>query len=298
MEKVRPHRSVSALKTYQRCPAQFGFKYVDGIPDRSGVAAVRGQGPHAAAAANYTFKKQSRRDLPLDAVLEVAADTVRAGFAGGLYLTPDERDVGVKVLRDRTVDTAVAMSRFYHLRVAPHVRPLYVEHTFKVTPPESVLPHDVVGRPDLITDAHHIVDFKTKEAEPRPGEEHHEQGLTMYALLYHAETAILAPKVALSFLVRRPSGVVSHHYRESTRTMDDLGGIVRAMQRADAGIKAGAFPPTNPDNWWCSEKWCSFWETCPFVAGRRQRARSAVTVEGPTERRINRPTGGTHDEQR
>jgi len=32
-----------------------------------------------------------------------------------------------------------------------------------------------------------------------------------------------------------------------------------------AAIKTGIFPPTNPDSWWCSEKWCGYWDdVCPF----------------------------------
>jgi hypothetical protein len=271
----RVHRSVSGLRLFQKCPAAWEQKYVQGLHMPSGVHAIRGQGPHAAVAHNLSQKITTRVDLPLEEVLAVAAETVATGFRGEVHLTEEERTIGIRNLEAKAKDTAVAMTRFHHLRVSPHMRPLAVEREIRVRPdPRLGLP-EVVGRPDLVTEGggpglEDLHDHKTKEASPREGEEHYEQGLTMYALLFHSKYGHLPRTVSLDFLVARGHRVEFYH-RPSTRSMDDLRGMVTALQKAEASIQAGAFPPTDPSNWWCSEKWCGFWNRCPFVAGRRRR---------------------------
>jgi hypothetical protein len=30
-------------------------------------------------------------------------------------------------------------------------------------------------------------------------------------------------------------------------------------------VRTGLYPPAHPGSWWCSEKWCGYWSTCPYV---------------------------------
>jgi hypothetical protein len=32
---------------------------------------------------------------------------------------------------------------------------------------------------------------------------------------------------------------------------------------AAKSIETGLFPPST-DGWWCSKKWCGYWDTCPY----------------------------------
>lgn len=264
MAEQRPHFSVSQIKTYQRCAKRWEFKYVQRIPEGKGPPAIRGLALHAGAAHNFRQKIETRRDLRLSEVLDVAAQEVEGQFAGGVYLTAAEQTVGVSHLRARTKDIAVAMTRHYHLRVAPKIQPVLVEETIRVRPGGKLLKRDVLGRLDLYTRDDRLIDNKSSEREPREGEEHREQGLTMYALLFHARYGRLPREVGLEYVSGRTPVSVHHSYRASTRTMADLRAMVQKLVHTERAIDAGAFPPTSPDNWWCSERWCSYWNICPF----------------------------------
>jgi hypothetical protein len=61
------------------------------------------------------------------------------------------------------------------------------------------------------------------------------------------------------------AGNVSINVQESTRDAADIEQLKGRMALTLAAIQTGVFPPTNPDNWWCSERWCGYWDgICPF----------------------------------
>ena len=69
--------------------------------------------------------------------------------------------------------------------------------------------------------------------------------------------------------------------------MRQLGQVVVANLRANQFellqlgqvayeyVTAGRYLPAAEDSWWCSERWCGYWNICPFGArGRSNRPRS------------------------
>lgn len=277
----RPHLSVSSARQYVRCAAQWKMQRVDGMTLASTVPAIRGTGVHQGAAHNYRQKIETGRDLPLREVTDVAVESVEVGFAGPVHLSDDEVDVGIRLLRDRAKDQAADMARAYHLRTAPHVRPVAVEEMMRVTPDPDILPVDVVGRVDVIDDQDRVRDIKTKEKPPREGEEHGDVQLTMYALLFHAQKGRLPSAVGFDVVQQHGTAPARAEWRPSHRGIDDLKAIVARLQQVQGSIQAGHFPPTDPGNWWCSNRWCGFWNICPYVAGNRRR-------DDGTRRRVGR----------
>lgn len=266
-DQERPHRSVSSLRQHERCPAQWKMQRLDGLTMGKGVRMIRGIGAHEAVAHNFRQKIGSGRDVPVDVVTDVAAEVVDAEFGGSVHLTREEETVGLRVLRDRTRDVAVSMTRAYHLERAPHVRPVAVERTYTVRPDPAVLDVDLVGRVDVVDDAGRIWDVKTTEA--RTPEPRGDLQLTMYALLYQAATGRMPTAVGFDVVRQKGTAPASTERVSTTPTHDDLTAMVARLRETERSIRAGAFPPTDPANWWCSEKWCGFWRVCPYVAGRR-----------------------------
>lgn len=256
---------------HQRCEVQYRFRYEEGIPGGAGIHGIRGSGFHAGTAHNFRQKIKTRRDLPLREVLDVAAESIDLAFKGEVYLTEEERSIGIAPLRGKVKDLAVAMTRHHHLRVAPFVQPALVEETIKVTPHKAVLPRPLVGRIDLVTTEDDLLDDKTVWREPQEGQEHVDQQLTMYAMLFQAKTGRLPRNVGFDYVYGSNRHSLHHVRRLSKRDHVDLKAMVETLQTVEASIKTGIFRPTDPTSWACSEKWCSYWHICPFVRGGRRR---------------------------
>ena len=54
------------------------------------------------------------------------------------------------------------------------------------------------------------------------------------------------------------------HIKEvkTMRSPQQLLWMVEVFRQVAIAISAGIFPPTAPDSWTCSAKWCGFWELC------------------------------------
>lgn len=269
---MRPHRSVSSLRTWEGCPAFWQMKYIDKLPLGANAVMIRGRGVDRAVSLNLAQKIKSRIDLPLDVVTDAAAEEVEAGFAGNLYLTPAERSRGTKILRGETQDIAVSMTEHYHLVRAPFIKPTMVQERIRVSPRVASLEGiDLLGILDYATEDDIVPDLKTKEKPPREGEEHIDLQLTMYAVLYRSKTGRWPKAVAHDIILQERNKPPKHIYRESTRGPEDGKALVERIAVTEKAIQSGHFPPTDPSNWRCSEKWCPAWPICPYVAGQRRR---------------------------
>ncbi len=68
-------------------------------------------------------------------------------------------------------------------------------------------------------------------------------------------------------VVEKLSGMVApKRFKMETRRvrMDYETEIQRAMVAID-GINKGVFLPAAVGAWWCSAKWCGFWESCDYA---------------------------------
>lgn len=90
--------------------------------------------------------------------------------------------------------------------------------------------------------------------------------LTTYALAKLQCDGKLPSTVALDYVVRTPK---RHDMKlvqlESRRTTESLKPLMHRIMAAANIVKSGLFTPTDPESWWCSKKFCGFWETCPYA---------------------------------
>jgi hypothetical protein len=259
------HISVSGLQMHQRCPKQYEFRYVEGLKIPPGVAQIRGRAFHGGIAHNFRQKVGTRQDLPLDEVQGATAEQVDSEFAGEVFLLPEEKTVGVSKLKAVTKDEAVRMIGKHHAEIAPAIQPVMVEQKITLRPDPEKFPAEIVGVLDLADEQDFIRDNKTASKTPNADAAQASQQLTTYALLFRAKTGRKERGVALDTVVMTKAGTLSVNVQESTRDGQDIERLKNRMQIALAAIKTGIFPPANPDSWWCSEKWCGYWDSvCPF----------------------------------
>jgi len=116
--------------------------------------------------------------------------------------------------------------------------------------------------------------------------------LSAYALLSAGDKSIgeeFAPS-RLEIPVRMDVLVIGRQPRaqhlRGTRSLDGLTRFKRLVELAADGISKRAFPPTHPNNWNCSSRWCAYYEVCsrsvkqPEVTPTFQTPKAQGVVQG------------------
>lgn len=259
----KPHLSVSQLGMLARCAKQWEFRYVKGIKVPPGVAGTIGKGTHRAIELDLGQKLAWGRLLETAEVKEIARDALVAEWDREPPIVHDkDPDKG------EATDLAVALATLHHTKRAPAIEPIALEQAFLIAVPG--LAHDIVGVKDIETGGQ-IIDTKTSGKSPR--EDAIERSIQLPA--YHLQAT----------LAGHPEKTVVLDYLVKTRIPDirslppvaldasDHHRFLRRVELASKVVTSGIFQPADPDkSWWCSQKWCGYWEQCEFGS------RKAVSV--------------------
>lgn len=266
-EQRKPHLSASSLGTLAKCGEMYRWRYIEGIKAPPGVAAVIGKGAHHAVEQDLRHKMEWGALLDEEAVGDFAADGLRTAW--------DDEKTGPPVLHEGdpnkggAVDAAVALAKLHHRRVAPGIQPIALERGFRLE--LDGFPFDLVGFID-VEERRRLRDTKTKtKAPPKNAAEVSDQ-LTMYDMEARARGVQGELGLVLDFLVRTESGKTRVITQPTERTENDRVSLLRRVEAAAGVIQKGAFAPTQRDNWWCSQKWCGYYDRCQWGA------RQSVTV--------------------
>lgn len=262
----KPALSSSMLRTLRNCGMQYYYRYVEGIIARPGVAMVIGTATHKAIEINLTAKRDTGELLAPEAVEQQAAEALDNTWDGEQPILYDkELIVGEKATRGWAKDVAVALSRLHHTTLAPRIQPVHLERYWRLE--LKGFPMDLDGFID-IQEPSAVRDTKTKAKSPSDDEADRSTQLTAYALAVRTIDGALPMAVHLDFLIhtKEPKQLTL----TSVRTDEDFRSLLLEVERACRVIEAGAFMPTDPANWQCSERWCGYYnELCPFGARRR-----------------------------
>jgi hypothetical protein len=261
-EPKKPYISPSRLGMYEKCGEQYRRRYIEGEKIPPGIALVKGTGVHGGAKGNFRQKIVSREDLPRKDIVEISVTSYEEALSkGGLSLTKEEESIGYHKVVAQGKDGVVTLSGLYADEMAPAYQPLLVEEDQLVTVPSSE--YDLKGIIDLVDAQESVIDLKTGSKKKNEDEVHTSEQLTFYALLYKAKTGRLPTSVRLEVLIdtKKPQRQPLVGYR----TMEDLGLLISRINAMTNGIKKGVFIPTQPTSWWCSERWCGYYRSCPYI---------------------------------
>ena len=75
-----------------------------------------------------------------------------------------------------------------------------------------------------------------------------------------------APALAMDVLVKTKTPKLETVWAKPAQ---DHAPLIQRIERAALVIEAGAYLPAPPDHWKCSEKFCDFYNDCPFGRARR-----------------------------
>jgi hypothetical protein len=293
--------SSSAIAVYMRCGEKYRRRYIEGEMRPSSLSMHVGTAAHEVERETHRRQMEAKKDAGLEGLtyaqastddkatelgVVLAASVMSTAEAGDLAADEFEKaaEAGFSVPQDTELaelpvakakgeakDAAVRHARAY----APHARtinPLSIERWIEVRPKNSrIVLRGAIDLIDGTWDGAEVVDRKTSTKTPNQSTASSSIQLSIYAALRYAETRDVPPKLRLDTTVDLKSGT-KFVQTATTRSFADVKEVLDRAVQVGRGIAAGAFVPADPEQWWCSAKFCEYYTDCKFTAGRRLRS--------------------------
>lgn len=266
---------------FKKCQQSWVFRYIVGLKIPPTMAMIQGISFDRAESHNFEQKIKTQEDVKLSVVEDVLHDTfqeekrIRDVIMNNEGIVPVEEAEGADP--NQAENKALAGLRVFHGEHAKKVMPLTVQRKFSIPLNGLDKPYTLEGIID--TEAREILDFdagklgknpaiidlKLLSKSPSPSDATASEQLTVYDAAVLAETGNHASQLALLATVKTKTPKVV--YLPTTRTGEDtqrfmrgLGNTVRQVEL----IKSGKMDPmpAAPGAWWCSSKWCGFFQFC------------------------------------
>jgi CRISPR/Cas system-associated exonuclease Cas4 (RecB family) len=142
--------------------------------------------------------------------------------------------------------------------VAPDRNPTHVEYEFSVALPETDLPF--VGVIDLVLDSNYLSDHKTATRRWNKYRAHTELQPTAYYLAFEEDFGI-TPKGFLYDIAPR-TGKAEIQIIPTSRGEAEKVEYLGRLRSVEESITKEHYPKTTPSNWYCSQKWCGYYDHC------------------------------------
>lgn len=262
----KPHVSNSQLELYWKCGEAYRRRYLEHDKTPPGVALLIGSGVHTGAEVNFKQKVDSFRDLAASDIVDVAV----AGFdkrlsVDGYSLSKEDESVGVQKSLGKARDTVAALAELHADEQAPDYQPIEVEKATTIILPNCS--RDLVAITDLRDVDGRVVDLKTAARKPNADEADRSLQLTIVAAAYKVDHDTDCKDVRLDVLTKTKEP--QRHVMTSQRDDRDYAALAARVATTVEAIERGSFPPASPTSWNCSDKWCGYFRTCPYVNPRR-----------------------------
>lgn len=277
--------SASSVRLYLSCPEKWRRRYLLGEYEPSSGSVIVGNAVHKAEGQHYQHKLDVGRNLLVADVLDAYSDEFeyakeeasdRAGIDWGEERPGRVKDSGARVLG------------LYHRQVARLVVPSAVERRFTVELPG--VDWTFQGYFDLETGEGPVVDLKVRGATKgvvSAEEAAADVAVTGYTFARKAEGAASWPLFDFHSLVRAETCTPRHVLITPTkRSIEQLEAFERLLYRVATEIawrtENDVWTPAPPGSWWCSDRYCGFWRSCPFGGAHRNGG-------GPGPRPLRKP---------
>jgi len=256
----------SSLGMMIRCAEAFRRRYIEGEKVPPSIAMARGTAVHRVNEENLSYKQISEADLPVNDMTDVARDSYYQAFepyGGSPYLTREEKNQKDKLMNEGLND-AVKLTGLYANQVAPTItKVIAIEHEFKIDlgVPGITLP--IAGRIDYTNDISQLSDLKTVKRSWAEGQIEKELQPIFYSIAHEVEHG-MRPRFVYNILValKKEAKLQVQDIVISDRQLQILVTRLVAFCKA---LETGTFLPADMGHWFCSEKYCGYYQTCKFV---------------------------------
>lgn len=263
--------SNSQVQMALKCGQQYFYRYVEGIKTLPGFAMVRGRSVDSAVSTNLSQKIESKADLPVSDVQALARQELSDQFRKNeIEKDADYAEMDFETAKGKLADEVVGLAALHTTEVSPHLQPAHVQT--KVTlQPSRILPVKFVGVLDLIDSNGTIRDTKTAKKSATDSAALESDQLTAYDMLYRAHFKTPPAGLQLDQLVRTEGGKLSaNELKAPARERDELFAYVARANAVVSMVEREVYTPAPDSAWWCNQRWCGYWDRCPFARGRKR----------------------------
>lgn len=244
-----------------RCAMQYYFRYVEGLVKPPASAMILGRGVHASSEKDLISKRDYGSLLPLEAVIDTAADTINKEWdESGVDLDDKERVIGEDRIRGETIDMAVKMASLHHQKLAPDLNPKHIERPFTVE--LKGYPVDLSGTIDLQEEDTTLRDLKTRKDNPPDFFADGMLDPSFYGLAVKALDGEFPKRYAIDFLVKKRVPKLYTQFTE--RHEGSYRSLLMRIEVISRAIQSGIFTPCNADSWTCSRAFCGYYDICDY----------------------------------
>jgi len=244
---VLDHISWSQINTWQRCPRQWYYRYVMGLKMRPSGALIEGSCYHTALEVNFKQKVTSKEDLPISDCLDVFSGAWEARVKQEESIDWEDEEPG------KLKDEGIWLVRTYLETTSPSVQPVEVEKPY-VRMIGSV---PAVGVVDLTDIKERVIDHKTSNKMYQQEDVDKDDQITTYAFLKNRAIVGQVHVAVKPTKTLPPRIIVMKTFRTDAHIkwwLDMVTGILEQMKTGNA--------PPRPYGWWCSPRFCGYYDMC------------------------------------
>lgn len=244
--------SYSAISTYQTCPMQYRFRYVEKRPAVPGPALSFGNSVHEAL--RWFYDVPTPDPCPLEELL----DYLETCWVGEGYCSHEEEARYFYQAR-------ATLEHFYRKNASAFTIPAALEKGFAIDIGVCEL-SGVIDRLDKTREGYfEIIDYKTNRRLPPSRRLAEDLQLPIYHIAAEHIWDIRVDRVTFYYLLidHRHSVPVSDEWRN--KALDRIREVVSRIESGDFEPRSNPLCP-----------WCDFLDSCPEMAGRAVARKSAV----------------------
>jgi hypothetical protein len=248
--------SVSSINTYLRCPERWRRRYIDREYEPSSGAMILGSAVGAAEGHAYQVQVDGEERPTTEDVLDL--------YAAEFDERSDREEIDWGEDKPGEIkDTGVLAVKAYEEDVVPTIDPVSVEREFRLS--LEGVDWGVTGYLDLEDANNDVDDLKVRKSKLGLADAAADIQPTMYLLARRAEGN---PAERFNFHTMVKTKKPYAEVVSTARTNRQLDTLVNRVYQIAAEIHwrlendnwGGAVPGA----WWCSEKMCGYWPSCPM----------------------------------
>jgi putative RecB family exonuclease len=249
--------SVSSLNLLTKCPTRWKRRYIDREYEPPSGAMLLGSAVGSAEAQHYGHIIETGEGLTLEEVEDEFSGEWDARIFREEAIDWGESSPG------ELKDQGIAVLERYHVDVAPQVVPVSVEREFKLSWPG--VDWGLTGFLDLEEADGAVADLKVRSRKLSKTDADTDLQAAAYLLARRAEQNP-APEFRFHVMTRtkRPAAEIVATQR-TDRQLDSFtdrlfAAAAEIAWRTETDMWSGAVP----GSWWCSQRFCGYWDSCKF----------------------------------
>ena len=249
----KPHISQSQVNRYLKCGLQYKYHYIDGNKKPINSAMLRGSAIDNSANVHFQNKISGGQGVSLDSFIDYAVDYHDRQEDG----KGEKQEVVFDIPKAKSRDMVSELSEVYH-KVFGKYNPANVQLKIEKEYDEELnfIGYVDMWLPDLQGGL--VLDNKVWAKDKRT-----DPDLTKDTQLVKYAELLGAKKVGLSVVTYDKDKPIAKLILADI-TQKHIDSVNRRIDKMVEGIRKEVYNPPDQSVWWCTPKWCGYWDECEF----------------------------------